>query len=194
MTYYSHSPSFKHPSPLMRQRSLRTLHDPQSTMDSLIVFYRDEQYWIRRARTAMTLDRDSTMTGSSDSSSSRSDHARSSKHTSQRSLQHLSSPPYSVPANRRRYNDLKTLIIPPVPDNMDVDDGPEPPERGRLHNGTTIDNSPLGEPSSRGGTRALLPFELRMRILDTYSDLVDARMESCRRLSSVLERRERAFR
>ena len=108
MTYYSHSPSFKHSSPLMRQRSLRTLHDPQSTMDSLIVFYRDEQYWIRRARTAMTLDRDSTMTGSSDSSSSRSDHARSSKHTSQRSLQHLSSPPYSVPANRRRYNDLKT--------------------------------------------------------------------------------------
>lgn len=85
-------------------------------------------------------------------------------------------------------------MLPSNSNRMDIGGVPEPPERGRLNNDSSVDGQSHKEPGVQEQSRAPLPLELRMRILQTYSDLVDARMESCLRLSRVLEKREREYR
>ena len=166
MAYYAHSSesSLKISSSVKHQRSSRTFQNAHSTTDvltSLITFYRDEQYWIRRARTAISLHRDTPRTGQSDSSSASNDVARVSSEPASRSPPFRSPPWQGTSTGRARYKDLERLVLPSNVDEMNVDGSPEPPKRGRPHDIPSVGGLRHEDHADQGSERTPLPFELR---------------------------------
>ena len=82
---------------------------------------------------------------------------------------------------------------------MDVDRFPTAPSprRDRSFRATVLMDidppPPMERQSHSKRPRGAHPPELTSRILDTFADLMDARMESCQRMARILELREQAY-
>lgn len=167
----------------MRSHAPHIFRVSQSSTDllkALIVFYQDEQYWVRRTRMVMRTDLSdgvprkefflttTPMDTSPDAGTAHSDTVKSQPEPS---------------GHDPGGSDSSTSSQ----GSMDVDDiveganqfyraQAEAESRPRAHSRARPPHAP--------------PPELTSRILDTFADLMDARIESCQRMSRLVEMRQ----
>ncbi|KAF7797991.1 hypothetical protein EIP86_009198 [Pleurotus ostreatoroseus] len=189
MTYWSHSPAPSRTSLSSQSHILRTLKVPQPTtsmLKSLITFYQEEQYWVHRTRT--TLKRPSIdnifLTPPLDTSPD---------------LTHPSSPlipsrpPTSLSVSLR--HDTIADDGSSAPMALDVEltmDGEGTAQASswvRRQNRMRLKADGVTPKRKHRKALAASPPQPSVRMLDMFSDLMDARMESCQRVSRLVEMR-----
>lgn len=151
------------------------------TLKALIAFYQDEKHWVRRTRVVLQ---------SADDSDQFSSNSMDTSPDVPMSVDNCLPPSLAYPAYPTQ-GDEEMSPAPIFLGGLSVDEstaadesGPiRRPGRTRLQIDDLLNQPRHADPIPRSPS----PSDLKSRILNTFSDLMDARIESCQRMSRLVE-------
>ncbi|KAJ3558212.1 hypothetical protein NM688_g1056 [Phlebia brevispora] len=196
MTYWSPSPTPSRASLFTQSHILRTLKVPQPTtsvVKALVAFYQEEQYWVHRTRTALK----AAVASSFDTpdiflASPPSDTSPDITHPST-PLSVPSRPPTSLSVSFRHdsVDDVSnTPMSLDVELTMDGDTAAHASSWVRRQNRMRLKMDGVTPKHKHRKPARAPPVQPSIRMLEMFSDLMDARMESCQRVSRLVEMRQ----
>lgn len=165
-------------------------------MRTLIAFYQDEQYWVRRARTIVDTRETQSARNEQRSAASRAithDNTRDLGSSRRAAFSSLSrTPPPRSPAHSDSEDEDDGMPWPSSivsDDRMEVDD---PRTRPRSPPHLLPHINAFAEPQRRrhSFSHGERPVVSGTQILDLYADLLLVRMQSCQRMARIVEMRE----
>lgn len=196
MTYWSPSPTPARTALFAQSHILRTLKVPQSPpnlLKTLISFYQEEQYWVHRTRSTLK----TSVTSSIDThdlflASPASDTSPDISHPAT-PMSVPSRPPTSLSSSFRHDSvgpgDGTTTPLPlDVGITMDGDNSAQASSWVRRQNRMRLKLD--GGPKQKRRRISHATAQPSAHILEMFSDLMDARMESCQRVARMVDMRE----
>lgn len=179
MKYRSPSPASVLPTPPQSPTSRELAHSAVSLLESLEAFYQQERYWVHHTRAALEL----ALTKGIDAPPAANAPSPS---TSQGTLSPASS----------TMSDATAVDVPIV--KMEPDAAPpslsrsHPSRWGRRKNMMRLKLDGLSPQQRKRRPLRAPPTEPGARILEMFSELMDARMESCQRVQRMVRNANRA--